>query len=139
MAGEVAAALTAQVDRTLRVCDLLEQQRDSLLGRDLAQIETVTRALEVEFEELAALLQAGAGVLEQAEPGAPEGVRELAREVRAAQARLAVLVALNQAIIGDRLAWVSAALGNIHPGMLAVGYRPGRPPAGPRGALSRSA
>jgi len=133
-----AATLADEVDRTLKVCDLLEQQRDALLSRDLTQIERLTGMLESEFEALASLV--GSRDLACDSTGRGPDARELAREVRAAQARLAVLVALNQAIIGDRLACIAAALGQIDPALLGAGYRPGGPASvRARGALTRSA
>jgi len=131
-------SLAAEVDHTLRVCELLEQQREALLGRDLARLEAVTAALEREFEQLVGLLRARAQTPPAPEAHAASSARALAHQARAARARLLALVALNQAIIGDRLAWVNALLGQVNPAAMGAGYGPAQPAPGPRSVAGRS-
>ncbi|MCD6362145.1 MAG: flagellar export chaperone FlgN [Armatimonadetes bacterium] len=134
------AALAAEVDCTCSVCELLERQREALLERDLPRINALTRELETAFEALVAAVDARTRAFAATDVAGSE-VRQLARRAREAQARLSVLVALNQAIIGDRLACISAALGVIHPVALNAGYEPagGRADAAARGVLTRTA
>ncbi len=102
---DVTMALESEIDQARRLCDLLESQREALLDRDLPRIEKITRTLEGEF--------------------VGEGGRRLAREAKSVQARLAILLDLNQAIIGDRLAYVGTVLGYLQPGRRNAGYQPG--------------
>ena len=141
MSADATTMLEAEINHTRRVCELLERQREALLARDLTRIERVTGALEAEFEGLASVAAERAGAMART-PLADTVAGRLLGEVRAAQSRLCMLLELNQAIIGDRLAYVSAVLGHIHPDLDAGAYCGYAPPGrrGPgRRAVSRSA
>ena len=121
---DATAALESEIDQARRLCDLLESQREALLERDLPRIEAITRTLEGEFERLAATVNTRVAALPDAR-GPDEGARRLAREAQSVQARLAMLLDLNQAIIGDRLAYVGTVLGYLQPGRRNASYQPG--------------
>ena len=121
---DATAALKSEIDQARRLCDLLESQREALLDRDLLRIEGITRTLEGEFERLAATVNTRVATLPDAR-GLGEGTMRLAREAQSVQARLAILLDLNQAIIGDRLAYVGTVLSYLQPGRRNASYQPG--------------
>ncbi len=51
-------------------------------------------------------------------------MRILKQEAGAARSRLVMLLDVNQAIIGDRLAHINALMGQVMPGEAGVGYEP---------------
>ena len=124
---DATAALESEIDQARRLCDLLESQREALLDRDLPRIEAITRTLEGEFERLAATVNTRVAALPDAR-GLDEGARRLAREAQSIQARLAMLLDLTPAILGDRLAYVGTVLGICSPAGAAQATSPAAAP-----------
>ncbi|MGD9498188.1 MAG: hypothetical protein AB7Y46_17940 [Armatimonadota bacterium] len=125
-AGPIVSPLEAALQTGQALVEDLERQRMALIERDLDRVNELTHTLEGRFRRFALLLHTRAGLL-TAEGTLTEGQAALLREVGHVEARVVGLARLNQELLADRLAGVSAMLGLLLPDSAAGAYAPAAP------------
>jgi hypothetical protein len=108
----VGSILEAELETGALLEQTLERQRKALVARDLDRITELTGILEEQMEHFNLLVQARTEALAEEMPLSDRDA-ELLRRIRQTEARVLRLSELNQDLIADRLAWVSAMLSTI--------------------------
>lgn len=137
-AQTLVSLLEAELTASRAVAETLDVQRRALLAPEPSVLEEISDRLADEFEHLSALLQMRQAACDS-EPEPNTRAAALLREVRLTQARIAGLAGLNQELLADRLAYVSAILGALTPGAAPCAYGAGEPPRPAPTAIARSA
>ncbi len=134
----IVSVLEAELETGRALADTLERQRMALIERDVDMINELSGIIEGQFEHFNLLLQTRARAMAD-DDAITDRRAALVREVAHVEARMMDLARLNQTLLADRLAYVTAVLGALAPDAAGAGYSA---PGGARravGALARSA